>query len=1295
MNQNRFTLSRLALCVSMAIAPAALIATEATDQLTSVGASQNQQVESYVFALTTPAAWAPGGDLNAAEQAQDRIIALAKSLDPKAQVLGRSSKVANTLHLSLSDEAAQALQAHQEVAGVDAVQGARKAQPGAKLNKLVKKAQINEMTEAAPKLSDNPDAGAGVTVAIFSTGIDYTHASLGGAGTAEAYADAYANRTAPYDGFPTDTVIGGHDYASEFNGAIDENPLDGNDELVNINGWEFPTGRGTMLASLIHQQAPGAKFLAYKIGTVYERSWDGAILETVVDRTRLAQAFEEAITEGADIILVDHSLYGGHYAAYYDPKGDNISGAQMETQMVNAAAAKGVTVVTTAGYFGEFPSKYNIATLGAADSALTVGAVETNGADLVTTEWTPHGPVRGSQTIKPDLVSYASTENVALVGTATEFGDEAHYDFTVARIAAAAAIVKGDRDGLSNVEVKALLANTANAMVMRGDSGMQASVTQIGGGVENIDAALSSPVAAWEKGSYQPHLRFGQVTVDGSHRVVKEVSLRNFSEQAQTYSLSMEHAERDGNAALSWSFPASVTVPANTTITVPLVLEIDAASLPSIGLHNSDDYSLENWEKAELNGYLKLTSDSQPTLSLGWAILPKHAGSIQRNFDTFEDVWSDLAHPLPWSFSTATRKQSFTNTSAQNMLATALPVVASRTEIPTDKTNATHLLNHTMAGIYDEAMCSSGKKYVFGAILHQPADISAANYFDKSGDTLLLHKLYFERIVEDYNLAEGIDWEPWLNDEDIFAQVWIAMDPEGKPRSYYTDYNLTYDPSNPYGRYTPSQLPVHFTPGTNQVVGQFCLEELYHHEIDSPDDFDQNLGMIFSTDRDALPDVGDPILMFNPSKWGMQHDDGWGGTQWSTNEVKLNRIDAEGMEGDEWTHQMELAPGESAMLYSQTDGACSSFGIWSDSNINTDASIQAPSFEQCTQAHFVLMDLHSDYSLEATYGMGYDSAYSVAQVTPGQHFIVSEDVSAGSVIGQLALTTPGFFGEVGSEWSPFVVKLMTAIPGNPIEIAEDGTITVANPAALDFENQHTLTFEVMTQMGQNITSKAAEVTISITNVNDVAPIQHGELPSFELIEGNSLELSLASYFSEAEGDAMSFSIEGLPKGLSFEADSLTLSGTVEAAGEYIAKVVVHDGVNSTTAELVITVLAAPALISELPSLSLTEGDAVELSLDGYFADADSDNLMLSVAGLPEGLSFDSDSMMITGTAGSAGDYTVTVTASDGALEASAEMSLSIAAAPAPAPAPVPKSDDGGSLGFALPLLAWLALRRRR
>ncbi|MBY5923390.1 S8 family serine peptidase [Ferrimonas balearica] len=1172
MNQNRFTLSRLALCVGLAIAPAAALASPQTDaKLQKVSSEQQQTLSQYVVVLNSKGAWQAGGNEAQAQAAQDRLVAHARTLDGNLQVVASSMKLTNSMHLRLSAEAAKALESHEDVAGIYAYQPRFESKQSQQLmaRSDALETAARAISAAAPALTAEENAGAGIKVAILSTGIDYTHKDMGGDGTEESYANAMANATTEFDGFPTDVVVSGHDFASEAGWGEDLNPIDGAEPYEHWSGWVFPTGRGTALASVVRTLAPGAQLMAYKMAGVADPYGYGMQM-SMPSVTSMAAAMEHAVEAGADIIMVDHNLYGYHFAAYNDPSDGQASPLSLDIDMVNAASAKGALVVTTAGMFGEYPSKYNVAWMAAANDSLAVGGVESAGEDQLTTSaWSPHGPVRGTQTIKPDLVSYATDIDVATPGSGDGRDVLSHPDLSVARVAAAAAILKSQRPELSNLEVKALLTNTANHNVQRGDSGQNASVTHIGGGVENMDAALTSPVAIWEKDSHQPHLKFGHQEVDGEARLVKEVSLRNYSDKAQTYTLSIELAEgREGNSAISWTFPESVTVPANSTLTVPVIMEINGAALPAFALTKTGDYGIENWEKMELNGYLMLSADEQPTLNMGWSVLPRSKGSIRRNFDTFEEYFGG-DHPLPWSEGTEGRKQSFTNTGDHAMTVAALPIMASRKARPEGKQDTNNLFKHVGGGVFDAAQCSSGKKMMLGATMQAPMDIAVSNHMDKIGDALFYFEIYPKSIVEMYELDKGVNYPPYLMDEEWIGYGWVTLDENGQPITTIIDLNQPYDYANPTARYTTSVLPAYFTPGSSNVVAQFCLEEMFHHEVDSVEDFDSNLGFIFSTDRDAFPDFGGPIVQYNPVKYGTEvvttYFDWFSGQEmeqvsYGTAEIKMNRLDVEGVEGNEWASMLELAPGESAMLYAQKDGYCGGIGIGGP--------------QTCAPADFMLMSLNSDL---AVWGETQPTLGLVASVKEEQQFSVEENAPSGTVIGKLEADTYGFFaiGAYNEEsYSPFEFQLAAAIPGNPVSLAKDGTLTVNNSAALDYENLKSFVVKVQTRQGNDITP-TVDVVVEISNLNDIAPVQEGNLPSINVMQGDSVEVSLGGLFTDAEGDSVSLSVSGLPAGLMFSAESQVVSGTADEVGQFTATVTASDGVNEVTSTMSIVVEAQP------------------------------------------------------------------------------------------------------------------------
>jgi hypothetical protein len=115
----------------------------------------------------------------AVERGQSAFIARAKRADRSVEVLGSAQRVLNAVMLRVD---AQAL-------------GDLAADPSVERISRVRDYELH-LDETVPyigatEVQTRGYDGAGVRVAVLDSGIDYTHAAMGGAGTAEAYEAAY------------------------------------------------------------------------------------------------------------------------------------------------------------------------------------------------------------------------------------------------------------------------------------------------------------------------------------------------------------------------------------------------------------------------------------------------------------------------------------------------------------------------------------------------------------------------------------------------------------------------------------------------------------------------------------------------------------------------------------------------------------------------------------------------------------------------------------------------------------------------------------------------------------------------------------------------------------------------------------------------------------------------------------------------------------------------------------------------------------------------------------------------
>jgi minor extracellular serine protease Vpr len=228
--------------------------------------------------------------------------------------------------------------------------------------------------------------GDGVRVAVIDSGIDYTHADLGGPGTRAAYEAAWAvipaagqpaipnvpagtgyrviddPNTAADDGlFPSAKVIGGIDFVGDqWTGAAGSPPLSPDADPIPSPDATTNGGHGTHVADIIAGRngvAPGALLYAVKSCATASTSCSGIAL---------LQGLEYSVDPNGDgdtadkVDIINMSL-GSPYGQPFD---DDLSAA------VDAASALGVLTVASAGNSAD--KQFITGSPGAATSAISV-----------------------------------------------------------------------------------------------------------------------------------------------------------------------------------------------------------------------------------------------------------------------------------------------------------------------------------------------------------------------------------------------------------------------------------------------------------------------------------------------------------------------------------------------------------------------------------------------------------------------------------------------------------------------------------------------------------------------------------------------------------------------------------------------------------------------------------------------------------------------------------------------------------------------------------------------------------
>jgi hypothetical protein len=194
--------------------------------------------------------------------------------------------------------------------------------------------------------------------------------------------------------------------------------------------------------------------------------------------------------------------------------------------------------------------------------------------------------------------------------------------------------------------------------------------------------------------------------------------------------------------------------------------------------------------------------------------------------------------------------------------------------------------------------------------------------------------------------------------------------------------------------------------------------------------------------------------------------------------------------------------------------------------------------------------------------------------------------------------------------------------------------------------------------GQASTSLPAfSITVNAVATNN--PPQISGTPVSSVNEGQAYSFTPTA--SDADGDALTFSVSGLPAWANFDTATGTLSGTPQAADVGVHSnivISVSDGqASASLPAFSITVNAVainnPPQISGTPASSVNEGQAY--SFKPTASDADGDALTFSVSGLPAWANFDTATGTLSGTpqAADVGVYSnIVISVSDGQASAS-------------------------------------------
>jgi subtilisin family serine protease len=288
-------------------------------------------------------------DAIAAQQAS--VIDSALALDGSAEVAGTVRLALNAVMLRIDASALDALAANPNVASINPV--------------VDYELDLSETVPyiGATAVQDLGFDGSGVKVAVLDSGIDYTHAALGGSGDPNDFLNNDPTIIEPGT-FPTAKVVGGTDFTgSEWPNAAempDPDPLDDGPE----------GGHGTHVADIIGGTlgvAPGADLYAVKVCSSVSTSCSGIALLQGMDWV-LDPNDDGNMDDMMDVVNMSLGSTMGNATV------DDLANA------VENASAAGVLTVASAGNSSDIP--YMHGTPAAAPSALAVAQTNVPSASL-------------------------------------------------------------------------------------------------------------------------------------------------------------------------------------------------------------------------------------------------------------------------------------------------------------------------------------------------------------------------------------------------------------------------------------------------------------------------------------------------------------------------------------------------------------------------------------------------------------------------------------------------------------------------------------------------------------------------------------------------------------------------------------------------------------------------------------------------------------------------------------------------------------------------------------------------
>ncbi|MEZ9774997.1 putative Ig domain-containing protein [Vibrio sp. 10N.261.54.A5] len=292
---------------------------------------------------------------------------------------------------------------------------------------------------------------------------------------------------------------------------------------------------------------------------------------------------------------------------------------------------------------------------------------------------------------------------------------------------------------------------------------------------------------------------------------------------------------------------------------------------------------------------------------------------------------------------------------------------------------------------------------------------------------------------------------------------------------------------------------------------------------------------------------------------------------------------------------------------------------------------------------------------------GYTLSVSTPSVTNHSNQITLRSVGTGSneilIDGSSVLFESVTIGALVASDSNLAISFGANATLAAMEATLRSVVFTSDKGGADADNST----RIMTTKIEDTNGNANNYTTSVTISGSVnhPPVANGVLSPVGNVRGSDIVYHLPiNYFTDLDNDVLTLDIQSLLAGLSISYDhnagTATISGKTTlttALSNYGVTVTARDGNGGVAnANFIINVNPnlSPVFNNEFSAHSRTEDIEIE-AIDTALAYSDPEGGMVivgSVLGLPAGLSFDSDSGLITGTAITPGVYSAAISATD-------------------------------------------------